>query len=60
MRIFNTPLTFDGKSKDGARMEYLLPLSLLAVFVVLLAAMPWRRPDPNHEFMIEICRRLPH
>jgi hypothetical protein len=32
------------------------PLALLAVFVVLLAAMPWRRPHPNHQFILELLR----
>jgi hypothetical protein len=35
------------------------PLALLAVFPVLLGAMPWRRPHPNHEFMLDLmCSRL--
>jgi hypothetical protein len=33
-----------------------LPLALLAVFVILLAAMPWHRPHPNHQFMLELLR----
>jgi len=32
------------------------PLALLAVLVILLAAMPWRRPHPNHQFMLELLR----
>jgi hypothetical protein len=32
------------------------PLALLAVIFVLLCAIPWRRPDPNHEFMLELLR----
>lgn len=39
-------------------MSEALPLALLAVFVVLLAAMPWRRPHPNHQFMLELLRLL--
>jgi len=26
----------------------------LAVFVLLLAAMPWKRPHPNHVFALEM------
>jgi len=33
-----------------------VPLALLAVIVILLAAMPWRRPHPNHQFMLELLR----
>lgn len=33
-----------------------LPLKLFAVVVILLAAMPWRRPHPNHQFMLELLR----
>jgi len=32
------------------------PLALLAVVVILLAALPWRRPHPNHQFMLELLR----
>ncbi len=35
-----------------------LPWALLAVAVLLLAAMPWRRPHPNHEFMLRQWSRL--
>ena len=35
-----------------------IPFALMAVFVVLLAAMPWRRPHPNHQFMLEFLRLL--
>jgi hypothetical protein len=37
-------------------MSEALPFALLAAFVVLLAAMPWRRPHPNHRFMLELLR----
>jgi hypothetical protein len=33
-----------------------VPLALLAVLMILLAAMPWRRLHPNHEFMLELLR----
>jgi len=32
------------------------PLALLALVVILLAAMPWRRPHPNHLFMLELLK----
>jgi len=32
------------------------PLLLLALAVLLLAAMPWHRPHPNHLFFIELLR----
>ncbi len=35
-----------------------LPWALLVVVVLLVAAMPWRRPHPNHEFMLEQWSRL--
>ena len=33
-----------------------LPLLLLAVAVVLVVAMPWHRPDPNHLFFLELLQ----
>jgi hypothetical protein len=39
-------------------MSEALPFALLALFIVLLAAMPWRRPHPNHQFMLELLRLL--
>ncbi len=39
-------------------MPDLLPWSILLVTVLLVVAMPWRRSDPHHEFMSELCRRL--
>ncbi len=35
-----------------------LPWALLALFVLLVAAMPWRRPHPNHEFALRQWARL--
>jgi hypothetical protein len=32
------------------------PLALLVVVVILLAAMPWHRPHPNHQFMLELLK----
>lgn len=37
-------------------MFAILPLLLLAVVVILVAAMPWRRPDPHHQFMLELLK----
>ena len=33
-----------------------LPLLLLAVAVILVAAMPWRRTHPNHLFFLELLK----
>lgn len=35
-----------------------LPWAFLAFVIVLLMAMPWRRPHPNHEFMLHLLRLL--
>jgi hypothetical protein len=35
-----------------------LPWALLGFFAILLAAMPWRRLHPNHEFMLQMLRLL--
>jgi hypothetical protein len=40
-------------------MTYVLPLALLAVIICFLAAMPWRRADPQHEFIFDLCKLLP-
>jgi hypothetical protein len=39
-------------------MSIWLPLALLALLVVLLTTMPWHRPQPNHQFMLELLRLL--
>ena len=39
-------------------MSIWLPLALLALLVALLAAMPWRRAHPNHQFILELLRLL--
>ena len=39
-----------------ADMFAILPLMLLGVAVVLVAAMPWHRPHPNHLFMLELLK----
>lgn len=39
-------------------MSEWLPWALLVLVVMVLAAMPWRRPHPNHEFMLHMLRLL--
>ncbi len=39
-------------------MQKWLPLALLILAVMLIAAMPWRHPHPNHEFMLSQWSRL--
>jgi hypothetical protein len=39
-------------------MSNWLPWALLAFVAVVVAAMPWRRPHPNHEFMLHMLRLL--
>ena len=34
----------------------MVPLAGVAVLVVVLVAMPWSRPHPNHEFVLELLR----
>jgi len=35
-----------------------LPWALLGFVVIVLAAVPWRRPHPNHEFILHLLRLL--
>jgi hypothetical protein len=35
-------------------MSWWFDLAVLAVFVLLLAAMPWKRPHPNHVFALDM------
>lgn len=37
-------------------MFAIFPLVLLGVVVVLVAIMPWHRPDPNHLFFLELLK----
>jgi len=37
-------------------MFAILPLTVLVVVVVLVAAMPWHRPHPNHLFTLELIK----
>jgi hypothetical protein len=39
-------------------MSNWLPWALLVFVALVLAAMPWRRPHPNHEFMLHMLRLL--
>jgi hypothetical protein len=39
-------------------MSEALPIALLVIVVALLAAMPWRRVHPNHQFILELLRLL--
>lgn len=39
-------------------MRNYLPLAILVLVALLFAAMPWRRSDPRHDFMLEMCKRL--
>jgi hypothetical protein len=41
-------------------MFAILPVTLLGVAVVVVAAMPWRRPHPNHLFMPELLETHLH
>jgi hypothetical protein len=39
-------------------MSCWLALAVLAIFVLLLAAMPWKRPHPNHLFALQMLELL--
>jgi len=39
-------------------MAHLLPWILALIAIGLVAAMPWWRCDPRHEFIFELLRRL--
>ena len=39
-----------------AHLSQAFPFALLVLVVILLAAMPWHRPHPNHQFMLELLR----
>lgn len=39
-------------------MSWWPDLAFLAVFVLLLAAMPWKRPHPNHVFALKMLEPL--
>lgn len=40
-------------------MRNWLPWILLCVYIVIIAAAPWCRPDPHHEFALQLIRNLP-
>ena len=39
-------------------MTEALPFALLVFLVAIFVAMPWRRPDPNHQFMLTLLKLL--
>ena len=39
-------------------MSWWLDLAVAAIFVLLLAAMPWKRPHPNHLFALQMLGLL--
>jgi hypothetical protein len=39
-------------------MSNWLPWALCGLLIILLAAMPWRRVHPNHEFVLQLLRFL--
>ena len=39
---------------EDARVQYLLPCALVLSLVAILATMPWKRPHPNHIFMLDL------
>jgi len=39
-------------------MSWWFDLAVLAVFVLLLAIMPWKRPHPNHVFALDMLKLL--
>jgi hypothetical protein len=39
-------------------MPHWLPWALFALLGLLMAVMPWKRPHPNHQFMLEQWSRL--
>ena len=39
-------------------MSWLFDLAVLAVFVLMLGVMPWKRPHPNHVFALDMLRPL--
>jgi hypothetical protein len=41
-----------------ALVSFWLALAVVAIFVLLLAAMPWKRPHPNHVLALEMLELL--
>lgn len=39
-------------------MRNWLPWACIAVSLIAVAAMPWRRPDPHHEFIFHLLTNL--
>jgi uncharacterized membrane protein len=44
--------------KNEALMSSWFDLAVLAVVVLLLAIMPWKRPRPNHIFALDMLKLL--
>jgi hypothetical protein len=42
--------------KTEAHLSDALPLALLVLVIILLAAMPWHRPHPNHLFILSLLK----
>ncbi len=40
-------------------MRNWLPWIFLGVYIAIVAAAPWRRSDPHHEFVLQLVRNLP-
>jgi len=39
-------------------MRNWLPWACIAMSIVVVAAMPWHRPDPHHEFILHLLTSL--
>ncbi len=39
-------------------MRTLLPWICLSFCVIVVLAMPWRRPDPHHDFILNLLHQL--
>jgi len=40
-----------------AHLSETFPLGLFAFVIIVLAAMPWHRPHPKHQFMLALLQR---
>ncbi len=48
----------EGILKAEALMSAWLPWAVVVVCVLLVALIPWKRPDPKHVFMLQMWGRL--
>jgi hypothetical protein len=39
-------------------MSWWFDLGVIAIFALLLAAVPWKRPHPNHRFALQMLQLL--